>query len=971
MKSPNFILACLAGAGVMLGACSGLAQSPTITGVYPDGASQFQYTPALSFTASSSSSVTNVTVTLTQTRLGGLTFVKNLSLATGLTSSGPLNNRSISAPLDSNLVYSAAIKVMDATGASASTTVNFDTMNPILVVEAEDWDYNGGHFFDYPETNAYANLTSVMDVDYHNTDGNSAYRPRGMGNETCSDKPRPAYINTGFTDYDLGWTDDNDWANYTRHFPSGTYNVFIRAASPNHVDQGGATISGAMNGVFNVVTTGDWQKYQWFPLVDANSNMVQFAADGSQQTMTWTITHGGYNVNYFMFLPLPPPAPASTVSVINVYPNGTNQFQATNQFVFDITSAVGVSLADVTLQLTATTLDGQKTTTLFTPDTGLTVTGNSMNWHASVPVTTNLTYTAIIGANENNGSLFSTNITFDTVIPFYTFEAEDYDYSSGQYVPDPQTNGYYLLNGVEGVDFHWQAPSGPIDRVYRTTGQRIEYAGDVARDNHFGTDDYDNGNVNGGDWANYTRNFPAGTFNLYVRAARGSGGTQSDAASVYQVISGVGTANQTTSKIGTYDVPSTGDWQKYGFTPVKDAAGNLARFTGGGVKTLRCLMDNGGHNQNYFLLMPATGPTPPPFMTDFAPDGSALFQPSNTLSFTANSAAGIQQSGVKLNLNGVDVSGLHFSGSSSVLSVSYPIQTNGSYTAIVTLTDSVGTTKFTNVFNTYSPNNYQLEVEDYDYNGGQYKENQWGAYANLGSVADVDNHQSDLGANPFNYRANSTANPAPSTTTSGDRTRAQFGSAVDYNIGFFGGGSWCNYTRHYPAGTYYVIGRFAEGGGNTEAILAQVTSGYGTSTQTTNILGEFFIAQAGWGTWEWAPLMDGSNSKMAKITLDGNLNTLRLAGTPLGHPEVNVNFLMLVPTTSDLVLKVVKNGNSWLLSFPTVTGSSYQVQYKNHLTDANWSTLGSSVSGNGSVQSVTDTAAQTSRFYRVLQQIPQ
>ena len=59
------------------------------------------------------------------------------------------------------------------------------------------------------------------------------------------------------------------------------------------------------------------------------------------------------------------------------------------------------------------------------------------------------------------------------------------------------------------------------------------------------------------------------------------------------------------------------------------------------------------------------------------------------------------------------------------------------------------------------------------------------------------------------------------------------------------------------------------------------------------------------------------------------------------------------------------NGGNITVSFPTQTGYSYQLQYKDHLTDANWISLGSPISGNGSVQSGTDTATGGARFYQV------
>src|SRR4029079_7860657 len=123
---------------------------------------------------------------------------------------------------------------------------------------------------------------------------------------------------------------------------------------------------------------------------------------------------------------------------------------------------------------------------------------------------------------------------------------------------------------------------------------------------------------------------------------------------------------------------------------------------------------------------------------------------------------------------------------------------NESHTAVIILTDAAGTSRYTNTFSTFNATKYHAQLEYYDYAGGQYFDNQIDAYNGLGSVPDVDNHQSNLGAQPFLYRLNS---PAPSTQNGdlgGEKPRALFtsggGGGNDYCIGFFGGGSWVNYT---------------------------------------------------------------------------------------------------------------------------------------------------------------------------------
>jgi hypothetical protein len=281
----------------------------------------------------------------------------------------------------------------------------------------------------------------------------------------------------------------------------------------------------------------------------------------------------------------------------------------------------------------------------------------------------------------------------------------------------------------------------------------------------------------------------------------------------------------------------------------------------------------------------------------------------------------------------------------------------------------VGTTHYTNSFATYNSNNYQWEAEDYDYNGGQFIDNQINAYSGLASVSGIDIVESDPNG-AYTYR------PSPGIPTStgdvgGELSRAQFtsggGAGTDYDIGYFGPNSWANYTHHYPAGTYNVVARVAEGNNPTEDVLYMVTNGAGTASQTTNLLGTFRIVVSGWSSWRWSPLVD-NNGNPVVITLDGSQTTLRVGGSLLGHDEANVGFLMLAPTVAPAnSVKITPsiNAGSIVLSFPTQTGFSYQVQYKNSLSDASWTPLGSPLPGSGVVQSANDTIGGGPRFYRV------
>jgi hypothetical protein len=111
------------------------------------------------------------------------------------------------------------------------------------------------------------------------------------------------------------------------------------------------------------------------------------------------------------------------------------------------------------------------------------------------------------------------------------------------------------------------------------------------------------------------------------------------------------------------------------------------------------------------------------------------------------------------------------------------------------------------------------------------------------------------------------------------------------------------------------------------------------------------------------PLKD-SGGNLVAITNSGVVKTLRVT-TDTGF--YNANFYLLVPIYSpppSLLLSAINSGTNLSLSFPTVPGYNYTVEYKTNLTDAVWLPLGNAISGNGSTQTVSDTPSG-SRFYRV------
>jgi hypothetical protein len=311
-------------------------------------------------------------------------------------------------------------------------------------------------------------------------------------------------------------------------------------------------------------------------------------------------------------------------------------------------------------------------------------------------------------------------------------------------------------------------------------------------------------------------------------------------------------------------------------------------------------------------------------------------------------------------------SGLTFGGNSFATTVSCPIQANQSYTAIIKLSDSVGTVYLTNSFASFSAADYQLEAEDYDYNGGQFFDNpQTNAYAGLSASNEVDIFESD--PNAFGRASGAPYRPANNIDfpdmTSGDLPRAQFSNgATDYAVGSFGTNSWANYTRHYPVGTYNIVGRFAEGAAASQINLSLLTSGYETSTQTVSLLGTFNVPLGGWSSYEWVPLED-AHGNPAKVTFDGTQQTLQAEGT--NPNEVNMNFFLLAPTAPYIKVKTSLSAGTLHLTFLTQTGYNYQVVYTTNLANPTWTPLGSALTGNNAYQTVGDTLSSSHRFYQV------
>jgi hypothetical protein len=927
---------------------------PAIANVYPDGAILMQVTNTLSFTCTSGAAITNIQVVLNGVDISGSLAVTGTSTSKAATYSG----------LKTNLAYAGTITIQDANGLSASVPLKFDTFSPAFSWEAEDFDFTNGLYINspilssIPATGSYFGVVGTQDIDENDTghSGPELYRTNDfMSTGVTGDAPRQNYLTAQLTDpnikdYNIGYFDSGEWVNYTRNFPAGKYNIYARVSSGSgnstitlsQVTSGQSTSTQTTTPLGSFKYTGaGWENYQYVPLTDTYGNLV--AVDLSGVT-TLRATAGVGNMNFFLIVPAQLDLPV----IANPYPNML--LQVTNKFTFNVTSP-SATIPTNNIHLTLNGAD---------VSSNLVVTGGSTSRAVAYPgLKTNTSYTAVISVTDANGSAASSTVRFDTYNALFQWEAEDWDYSGGQYVSSWSPCCYAGLNGTEGTDFHDVNNQG--NHPYRSDAMSADGANDIPRIAFVGTNDYALGYFAVGEWVNHKRSYPAGTYNVYGRFAAG-GGTATMTLS--WVSNGVATV------AGTFTIPNTGGWSTYDYAPLRDNLGNLVELAIPATSplTLR-LTHTGGADANVNFLMLTAPRNDLPRLSDIYPDGTLELQATNSFRFTvSNPTVPIYSSNISLTLNGVDVTPqLAISGSVNSWNVSIPLALNGPrYGAAITVQDAnANVASVTIYFDTFNPTNYTWEAEDYDSNGNFIDNPVPTSGAGANSYFGLDAtfftdyyYESSDPATPYNlYNRNSLGidycgdyPPLARYVTA----RLTDPNVRDFNLAYWTSNSWADYTHTYPAGTYNVYARMASGPGGTVR-LEQVTDDVPTP------LGQFNLYNWGWGVYNWWPLMD-TNGQLVTVTL-GGVTTLR--ATTDGNANAN-RYMLVAPLASiapPRITVTLSNGDV-VLTFPTQNGRSYQVWGKDNLSDAGWSLL-ATLTGTGSDVSWSEPATQAHRFYRL------
>lgn len=205
----------------------------------------------------------------------------------------------------------------------------------------------------------------------------------------------------------------------------------------------------------------------------------------------------------------------------------------------------------------------------------------------------------------------------------------------GSIVNDPAATGIYVpMGGNTGGN----ASNGDL---------RTDRPGQAADTTSTVTTSFSVGWATG--WYNYTRNIPAGNYNVYAALSYDGRADNQLAGRMERVTAGRGTANQTVELLGTFSRFGSGGWGPFALVPMVDAGGNLATVPLGGSTptTVRYTATSGDFD--WYAFVPASAPPVNPAITGIRRDGNNVIidfvggtlQSSSTLGSGYSNVSGV------------------------------------------------------------------------------------------------------------------------------------------------------------------------------------------------------------------------------------------------------------------------------------------------------------------------------------------
>ena len=669
------------------------------------------------FTAvSGANTITNFSAVIKTSQLGSAITTTNIT--TNFNANGTFSGTNVAGinsstatitfALSPNLKYSVAVTATDSTGLAVTTTAVFDTFAPTLVIEASDYNFSGGSWYETPANGGvwlYTNVLAKSNIDFYKSGGEGPnalfYRDLGQpmppnfpyvteANADTVSEQKCALATTGteigtndFPElaigYDTASVTGGDWWNYTRSFgtsgypidsaSNGTYNVWLfmsisgggedatlSSVTPNPATTTNQTLTPL--GQFGTASfsENDWNGYEYVPMTDTYGNLLAITIGSGPNTFQLQVgPKGGPNLGFLMLMPA---APVLTPFFASLYPDGAHPFEPTNWFTFTVGPANGSNILSSGIGVM---LNGSNVTS------GLTLAQKNGNWTANYPIRSNAVYTAVVNVTNTAGLVNSMTVNFDTFsVTNYQWEAVDYDFSTnnGTFSSPPAQGGETLGGWVSGLfidnpeptaDVTATATSGPVgtektnsyfgypagftssidpsgagaiaqqgvDINFTANGQTIAYEQYRSRDAvgaqvatdylrpkfaaaQTGLGDPNIGLFNicyyaPGNWLNYTRHYPAGSYYVWARLANNANYSLAFGA----VTNGVGTGTQAVMPLGTFTDTNATGFQAWHWIPLLDTNGNqVVLYLSGQAATFRATAIQ-GHNMEFFMLAPA------------------------------------------------------------------------------------------------------------------------------------------------------------------------------------------------------------------------------------------------------------------------------------------------------------------------------------------------------------------------------
>jgi hypothetical protein len=593
------------------------------------------------------------------------------------------------------------------------------------------------------------------------------------------------------------------------------------------------------------------------------------------------------------------------------------------------------------------TLDGASVTPTIAKSgavTTVTIAAPSAGWGFGVAHAGTFAYSE---TGSTNTRTLNFNFTGRLVTPYdlpansFWVEAEDFNYNNGQVMSAvntmPYLGGAYdnIGTGVYGVDYHDDntvsgTSSSSRQEQDANGGSHVPTTGNLG--NRWGAqrpggvimnEDYRIGWTGGGQWMNYTRTIPVGIYKVYAGLSYGGTSAGQMTGELDFVTSDPTAANQTISKIGTFNAPGSGAWGNNDLAVMQapDGSDGILKIK----KTANTLRFNPSSGDfDFFILAPQTGVAPKviaatPANNDYKPRNTALNIQIQDLS------TAVDPSSIQLTYDGASVTPT-VSKSDDVTTVAYtptPLPAIGNHTYVLTYKDNGSPAQTITFTATYganpfgTPGQFLVEAEDFDYSGGQTAAAASTmpytglAFTQLIPTPGID-YTSDNGNDSDDYSRGYKSTAAPSqknidNNENGDFNRGLWTMKENYKCGWTDTNTWMNYTRTIPAGTYAVYVGLSHGDAagtvnDCRGALGIVTAGAGTANQTVATSGYFRgPATGGWGNNRLLPLLD-SNALDANNEPTGNPTTITVGSGPttLRFNEDNGDFdyFVLIPATS-------------------------------------------------------------------------